>query len=100
VVLVKGRGLDKEGSERGVWKKGPDQVKEVLVGLVLEKVQEGVREVPVLGVREKGLGQKRGVVEVVQEGMGLVQPPPDMVKIQNLPILRRPGPKNTRGKSC
>ena len=95
--------LEKEGVDRV--EKGLGRGEGVLVGPVPEKVQEAAREVPVLGALEKELGLEGEAVEVVLEvvdqvEVGLVGPHPDIVKIQNLPILRKPKTKDTRGKSC
>ena len=57
------------------------------------------------GTGAGGLGLEGEAVEVVLEvadrvEVDLVGPHPDMVKTQNLPILRKPKTKDTRGKSC
>jgi hypothetical protein len=102
VALVE-EDLEKEGVD-GV-EKGLGRGEGAPVGPAPEKVQEAAREVPVSGAREKGLGLEGEAVEVVLEvvdqvGVALVGPHPDIVKIQNLPILRKPKTKDTRGKSC
>ncbi len=81
-------GLDGEVQEKG-------KVGETRAGLVQEKKQGRAGKFQVRAGQEKEQGREEADIWVV-----LVWLPPCMAKIQNLPILSKPGRKDTRGKFC